>query len=172
MKILIGSKTVTKVNVLTRNIIIFLLWIVCGRLSSELGYYLGNVPFSFRDLIYYKINSLAILKLAYIFLELNLYKFVILFLTTFILSSITTRKSYLLIMLLITYNLPVFSTIYNILLTNQWVHLEHGSIEYYIVVPGTYAFLALNILAAILGSYFGTMMRSKIEQNRKQIKNS
>lgn len=136
----------------------FLLWICVGYIVLRFADHLGPIPYSFREMIYYKIESIRFFKLTHIFLEMYLYRFVLAFVSTMILCIVTTYSIPRIIIFIVCYNYSALLSVYSILFTDKWDHLKTGSIELFLAesVP---VFFILSVSISLLGCYVGTKLK-------------
>jgi len=143
------------------ELFITLFWGICGFLSFVLGNCLGNVPFTFRKLVYNKIDTIFALKFSHIFLEIHLYKFLILFISVVMLLLITRFYMHRIIVFVVFFNYSAVPTIYNFYFTNKWDMLQPGSIKYYLVATAP-IFSFISLLIALIGCYCGHKIRKRM----------
>lgn len=143
------------------RMIVLLLWGGVGYLALLLGNHFGNTPYFFRELFYYKIASIPILKISHIFIELNFYRFLMAFLSTMILCGLSFFSIPRIISFLVCYNYTALISIYHFYFTDKWDSLATGSTEY-LLVASIPVFCSISVLIALLGCYTGTKLRIHI----------
>jgi len=154
-------KTFKIMKAIFRELFVTLFWGIFGFLSFVLGNHLGNVPYSFRKLIYNKIDTIFALKFFHIFLEIHLYKFLILFISSIMLLIITRFYVHRIILFVAFFNYSSVPTIYNFYFTNKWDTLQPGSIKYYLVATAS-IFSFISLLIALIGCYCGHKIRKRM----------
>lgn len=141
------------------RLILFLVWGFVGYLSLEFGSFLGSTPYFIHKFFYYKIASIPILKISYVFIELNFYRFLLVFLSSLILCVFSIFSVARIVSFLVFYNYSAIVSIYQFYLTDKWDGLTPGSTEYWLVasIP---AFCFISVVIALLGCYVGRQIAS------------